>query len=128
VAVSEINPYPSPPLTPDRNVYGVGEEDERKGKGYGEKEENENEIGVEGRENDKDKSPPPTPAPRFSESIRGELIFRNPYEWSYTTYLFELMREAQGEGVEVEGYWKEVEGWRKERRDDTGLRKRVLGF
>jgi hypothetical protein len=42
------------------------------------------------------------------------------------------MDEADGEGkergVEVADHWREVEGWRRERRQDTGLRKRTLGF
>jgi hypothetical protein len=37
-----------------------------------------------------------------------------------------LMAEGD-EGREVEGHWKRVELLRKERRADTGLRKRTLG-
>jgi len=55
------------------------------------------------------------------------LIFAVPYEWTYTRYLFDLMREADG-GEEIPDHWKEVEEWRVERRFDTGLRKRLLGY
>ncbi|ORY29327.1 hypothetical protein BCR39DRAFT_532347 [Naematelia encephala] len=64
---------------------------------------------------------------RISERTRRELIFAVPYEWDYTQYAFEIMKEADG-GDEIEGYWKQVEGWRKDRRRDTGLRKRLLGY
>lgn len=63
---------------------------------------------------------------RISESVRKELIFALPYEWTYTRYLMDLMRE--GENEDTPEYWKEVEEWRIERRRDTGLRKRSLGY
>jgi hypothetical protein len=85
-------------------------------------------------------TPPQTPPPdalpaqtpvaasaRISESTRKELIFAVPYEWTYTMYLFDLMKEADG-GAEIPDHWKEVEEWRVERRLDTGLRKRLLGY
>jgi hypothetical protein len=37
------------------------------------------------------------------------------------------MKEADG-GAEIPDHWKEVEEWRVERRLDTGLRKRLLGY
>lgn len=64
---------------------------------------------------------------RISESTRKELIFAVPYEWAYTRYLFDLMREADG-GEEIPDHWKEVEEWRVQRRFDAGLRKRLLGY
>lgn len=67
-------------------------------------------------------------AGRISETVRKDLIFAPPYEWVYTRYCMDLMREADGDDDKVEGYWKELEEWRVERRKDTGLRKRSLGY
>lgn len=58
---------------------------------------------------------------------RQRLVFAAPYEWTYQEYLMDLMREAEAdEGVE--DHWKCMEGFRRDLRADTGLRKRELGY
>ncbi|WWD16875.1 hypothetical protein CI109_101307 [Kwoniella shandongensis] len=60
---------------------------------------------------------------------RQELVFGAPYEWTYSEYLMDLMREAdERAGRETEDHWKRVEPWRRERREQTDLRKKTLGY
>ncbi|WRT65333.1 uncharacterized protein IL334_002276 [Kwoniella shivajii] len=57
------------------------------------------------------------------------LVFGAPYEWTYSEYLMDLFREADNNaGRATEDYWKQIESFRRERREDTGLRKRLLGY
>jgi hypothetical protein len=58
---------------------------------------------------------------------RQELVFGAPYEWTYQEYLMDLMKEADRDG-DVGESWKGVEGFRRDLRADTGLRKRILGY
>lgn len=64
---------------------------------------------------------------RYSIKSRKEFIFPNPYEWSYTEDIFRLLKDVD-QGEEVPQCWREVEGWRREMRADTGMRKRLLGY
>lgn len=61
---------------------------------------------------------------------RQQLVFNAPYEWDYEDHILKLMAPAGSgkQGVDVEDKWKAVEGWRRDRRADKGLRKRILGF
>lgn len=61
---------------------------------------------------------------------RGQFVFNSPYEWEYSDHLMRLMLPAGSgqEGKDVQEYWKRTEGWRRERRADKTLRKRILGF
>jgi hypothetical protein len=59
---------------------------------------------------------------------RQKLVFGAPYEWEYQEYLMELMVEADGDGAGVEECWKGIEGFRRQKRAETGLRKRTLGY
>ena len=61
---------------------------------------------------------------------RGQFVFNAPYEWEYSDHLMRLMLPAGSgvEGKEVEAHWKRTEDWRRERRADKELRKRILGF
>lgn len=58
--------------------------------------------------------------------MRRELVFGHPYEWTYEEYLMELCLEADGE--KTAECWRAVEEWRRDRRSDTGLRKKTLGY
>ncbi|KAK8861227.1 hypothetical protein IAR55_002046 [Kwoniella newhampshirensis] len=60
-------------------------------------------------------------------STRQELVFGAPYEWTYSEFLMDLMSEAD-KGKMVEDHWKRIEPWRRERRANTDLRKKTLGY
>lgn len=62
---------------------------------------------------------------RYTEIIRGALVFGFPYEYTYSNYLLGLC--APADGGEEEG-WGKVEDWRWDLRRDTGLRRRTLGY
>jgi hypothetical protein len=61
---------------------------------------------------------------------RGQFVFNTPYEWEYSDHLMRLMAPAGSgkAGQDVKECWKRTEGWRRERRGDKNLRKRILGF
>lgn len=61
---------------------------------------------------------------------RGQFVFNAPYEWEYSDHLMRLMAPGGSgmEGKEVDECWKRTEGWRRERRADKELRKRILGY
>ncbi len=70
---------------------------------------------------------PPTAPVRQVLSTRQKLVFGASYEWVYCEYLMSLMQEADRE-EKTEDYWRVIEGFRKERRADSTLRKRTLGY
>lgn len=76
---------------------------------------------------DKDETKTNVKPPRKVMQTRQQLVFGAPYEWTYQEYLMDLMKEAEVDGVEG-GCWKAVEGFRRDQRADTGLRKRTLGY
>ena len=57
---------------------------------------------------------------------RKKLVFGSPYQWAYEEYLMSLMLEADGENTP--DHWRHIEGWRKARRADTTLRRKILGY
>ncbi len=62
---------------------------------------------------------------------RKEFVFGSPFEWSYEEYLMDLCLSADerlGTVDSVPDYWKKIEGWRRDRRNDKDLRKRTLGY
>ena len=62
---------------------------------------------------------------------RKEFVFGFPYEWTYEEYLMEICYQAdlnRGKGDTVPECWRRVEPWRRQRRDDKGLRQRTLGY
>ncbi|KAK4689203.1 hypothetical protein P7C73_g898, partial [Tremellales sp. Uapishka_1] len=78
---------------------------------------------------------PPTTPPTSGNSPQGvrkvlqqrqKLVFGASYEWIYEEYLMSLIRDVDGDSTE--DCWREIEGWRRERRADLGLRMRTLGF
>jgi hypothetical protein len=85
-------------------------------------------------------TPPPTPTdspksevdqlpPRKVMSMRQKFVFGSGYQWVYEEYLMSLMWEAdERAGSEVPECWKGIEQWRRERRADATLRKRILGY
>jgi len=90
---------------------------------------NENSTGTKsmrkGEPNDPD--PPKAPVPvRKVFAMRQKLVF-GLYEFPYQEYLMELMREADGQTATPE-CWKGIEGWRRARREGTGLRLKALGY
>jgi hypothetical protein len=70
-------------------------------------------------------APPPPAKKRYTEIIRGTLVFGFPYEFTYSNYLLHLCAAADGG---EQGGWGKVEDWRWDWRRDTGLRKRTLGY
>ncbi|WVQ83422.1 hypothetical protein IAT38_005563 [Cryptococcus sp. DSM 104549] len=72
---------------------------------------------------------PSAPAVRKMLAARRHLLFGAPYEWTYSEFLMGLMAEAdKGKEGEVPDHWKKVEGWRRELRAQTDLRKKTLGY
>lgn len=64
--------------------------------------------------------------------MRQKLVIGAGYEWTYTEWLMSLMSEADraedGSRYTTPEHWRKVEEGRKERRADTTLRKRTLGY
>ncbi|WVW79900.1 hypothetical protein I302_101870 [Kwoniella bestiolae CBS 10118] len=83
---------------------------------------------------DKGSVDPPQPSvepkkPRKVLQRIKHLVFGAPYEWTYSEFLMGFMtRSDERYGRETENHWRRVEGWRRDRREDTGLRKRMLGY
>jgi len=86
-----------------------------------------------------DPTPPPNPSNPYSNGqhgpkptrkvvgMRKEFVFGSPYEWTYEEYLMDLCLEASS-GKTTPECWKRIEGWRRDLRADTGLRKKILGY
>ncbi|KAK6907093.1 hypothetical protein I203_101082 [Kwoniella mangroviensis CBS 8507] len=76
--------------------------------------------------------PQPTAEPKKPRKVLQRirhLVFGAPYEWTYSEFLMDFMTQSdQKHGVETEDHWKKIEGWRRDRRADTSLRKRMLGY
>lgn len=64
--------------------------------------------------------------PRKALKTKQKLVFGAPYEWTYQEWLMGYMREADPDGSDP--VWQGIEEFRRERRADTGLRKRTLGY
>jgi hypothetical protein len=61
--------------------------------------------------------------------MRQQLVFGSPYHYNYEEVLMDLCLEAdERAGVETAQHWRAVEGWKRERRADLGLRVRTLGY
>lgn len=61
--------------------------------------------------------------------MRKELVFGSPYHYTYEEFLMSLCLEAdERAGRETPECWRGIEGWRRERRADTTLRVRTLGY
>ncbi|WWC60060.1 uncharacterized protein I303_102623 [Kwoniella dejecticola CBS 10117] len=82
-------------------------------------------------EEDKGQVDPPQPAKKPRKVLQRikQLVFGAPYEWTYSEFLMDFMtRSDEAHGVKTKEYWKKVEQFRRDRREDTGLRKRTLGY
>ena len=78
---------------------------------------------------------PPASPPAQAQAIRKSmatrqlLVFGSPYHYDYEDVLMSLCLEAdQRAGAETPERWKRVEQWRRDKRADTGLRVRTLGY
>ncbi|ORX36263.1 hypothetical protein BD324DRAFT_628099 [Kockovaella imperatae] len=70
-------------------------------------------------------TPPDTPV-RKVVSMRQNLVFGAPYEFIYAEYLMDLMRGVDGD--DTPSHWQRIEPWRRERRADKALRRKLLGY
>ena len=98
------NPYFTPPLTPPADAN-----DGRK-----------DEISVP--EIPKE----PRPPVRKVIEMRQKLVFGTPYEWDYQECIMRLMHEVDGDATPE--YWRGIEDWRRARRQDKELRRKLLGY
>jgi hypothetical protein len=66
--------------------------------------------------------------PRKVIQMRRNLVFGAQYEFIYQEYLMSLMRQYGDDDPKwVEGWWSQ-QGIKKKWREDTGLRRRTLGY
>ena len=69
---------------------------------------------------------PEEAAPRKVLAMRRALVFGDPYEFTFSEYMFSLISEAN-DGSWSEA-WKRIEPWRLARREDKALRGKVVGY